>query len=133
MSDRLLDTNHLGLAVRKRSGVFSRLRSELQRGIRVGTCAPVLCEIAVGARNVSHPVKYRTSLTQVLRMIRIWPITIETAWHYGDIERDLRRSGRVLSQVDMMLAALCRELDLVLVTTDKDFSALPWLKTENWA
>jgi predicted nucleic acid-binding protein len=33
----------------------------------------------------------------------------------------------------MMLAALCRALDLVLVTTDKDFAALPWLKTENWA
>jgi len=31
-----------------------------------------------------------------------------------------------------MLAALCREMDLTLVTTDNDFTALPWLKTENW-
>jgi len=38
----------------------------------------------------------------------------------------------MLSQVDIMLAALCRELDLTLVTTDKDFAALPWLKTESW-
>ena len=29
------------------------------------------------------------------------------------------------TQVDLMLAALCRELDLTLVTTDKDFAALP--------
>ena len=33
----------------------------------------------------------------------------------------------------MMLAALCRELDLTLVTTDQDFAALSWLKTENWS
>jgi tRNA(fMet)-specific endonuclease VapC len=67
-----------------------------------------------------------------MRQLRVWPITPETARIYGDIFHDLKRRGRVLSQVDMMLAALCRELDLTLATTDKDFAALPWLKTENW-
>jgi predicted nucleic acid-binding protein len=37
-----------------------------------------------------------------------------------------------LSQIDIILAALCREMYLTLVTTDKDFAALPWLNTEDW-
>jgi predicted nucleic acid-binding protein len=133
MSDRLLDTNHLGLAVRKKSKVLARLKAELARGVRVGTCIPVLCEIELGAEQVADPAKYRKSLQEVLRMVRQWPLSRATAKLYGEIAFDLKRRGRALSQVDLMLAALCRELDLVLVTRDNDFAALPWLKTENWA
>ncbi len=133
MSDRLLDTNHMGLAVRKHSRVFARLKAEIARGVRVGTCTPVLCEVELGAEQVADPAKYRKSLGEVLRLIRVWPLTRVTAKLYGEIAFDLKRRGRVLSQVDLMQAAPCRELDLVLVTTDKDFAALPWLKTENWS
>jgi len=48
------------------------------------------------------------------------------------IYNDLRRRGRVLSQVDVMLAALTRQMQLTLVTADQDFAALPDVKTENW-
>jgi tRNA(fMet)-specific endonuclease VapC len=93
----------------------------------------VLCEIEFGACQVVNPDVYRNGLQQLLRMIRIWPLTTTTARYYGEIADDLRRRGKVLSQVDIMLAATCRELDLVLVTTDRDFAALPWLKVEDWS
>jgi predicted nucleic acid-binding protein len=32
----------------------------------------------------------------------------------------------------MMLAALCRQRDLTLLTTDRDFEALPDISVENW-
>jgi predicted nucleic acid-binding protein len=129
---RLLDTNHLGLAVRRNSPVFARIEEELRRGIRIGTCVPVLCEIQVGAFNVANPDNYRRGVKEVMRMVRLWPLTTVTAQLYGEIANELHRRGRALSQVDMILAALCREMDLTLVTTDKDFAALSWLKTENW-
>jgi tRNA(fMet)-specific endonuclease VapC len=128
----LLDTNHVAKAVRQSSPVYRRIYDERRRGRRVGTCIPVLCEIEVGRRQVVHPDAYRRGLDDLLRKVRLWPLTRMTAEHYGEIEADLKRRGRVLSQVDLMLAALCQELDLVLVTTDKDFAALPWLKTEDW-
>ena len=39
---------------------------------------------------------------------------------------------KVLSQVDMMSAALARQMKLTILTTDRDFEALPWLRTEDW-
>ena len=51
---------------------------------------------------------------------------------YGEIALNLRRLGRVLSQVDMMLATLARVMDLTIFTTDRDFEALPDLRTEDW-
>lgn len=133
MSGYLLDTNQLSLAVRMGARVLPRIKAELYRGRRVGTCVPVLCEIEVGACNVVDPAKYRKGLSRVLGLVRLWPLTGATAGSYGEIANDLKRRGRALSQVDIMLAALCRELDLTLVTTDKDFAALAWLKTENWS
>jgi tRNA(fMet)-specific endonuclease VapC len=51
---------------------------------------------------------------------------------FGEIFIDLRRRGRALSQVDIFLAALCRHMNLTLLTSDGDFEALPDLRTENW-
>jgi predicted nucleic acid-binding protein len=48
------------------------------------------------------------------------------------IHHDLKRRGRVLSQVDMMLAALARQMTLTIITSDQDFTALPDIPTENW-
>jgi predicted nucleic acid-binding protein len=31
-----------------------------------------------------------------------------------------------------MLAALTRSMDLTLLTTDRDFQSLPWLRVEDW-
>jgi predicted nucleic acid-binding protein len=69
MSGRLLDTNHFGLAVRAGSRDFQRIKTEIGRGVRVGTCIPVLCEIEVGACNVTDPVAYRQGVERVLRHV----------------------------------------------------------------
>ncbi|MGZ3486442.1 MAG: type II toxin-antitoxin system VapC family toxin [Isosphaeraceae bacterium] len=51
---------------------------------------------------------------------------------YAEIYHDLRARGRVLSQVDMLLAALARSMNATLLTSDRDFEALPELRVENW-
>ena len=132
MKGRLLDTNHVGHAVRRGSAVLDRINVEKRKGIRIGTCVPVLCEIESGRLNVANPDVYRRRLDVLLNKISLWPLTRITAEYFGEIDQDLRRRGRIFSRIDIMLAALCRELDLTLVTTDKDSAALSWLKTENW-
>ncbi|HSU68344.1 MAG TPA: type II toxin-antitoxin system VapC family toxin [Tepidisphaeraceae bacterium] len=128
----LLDTNHLGRAVTPGGAVRNRIAALRSSGFKVGTCVPVLCEIEAGIQQVSHQDAYRADLARLLRQIRVWPITPATAKLYGAIYHDLRTRGRVLSQVDMMLAALARQMDLTLVTSDRDFSALTDPQTENW-
>jgi predicted nucleic acid-binding protein len=128
----LLDTNHLGRAVTAGSVVRERIVDLRSRGARVGTCVPVLCEIEAGIQQVSRPEIYQQNLERLLRQVRLWPVDRVTARLYGLIHHDLKLRGRVLSQVDMMLAALARQMKLILVTSDLDFSALPDVATENW-
>jgi len=128
----LLDTNHLGVAVTTNSLLRKRAAELRAGGAKLGTCVPVLCEIEAGIQQVAQPEAYRTNLQGLLRQIRIWPIDRSTARFYGEIHHDLKRRGRVLSQVDMRIAALARQMKLTLVSSDRDFAALPDIATENW-
>lgn len=129
----LLDTNQVGEAVTPVSVVRRRIAAARLRGSKLGTCVPVLCEIEAGIQYVKDPDAYRSNLRRLLGQVRVWPIDPTTARLYGEIHQDLRRRGRVLSQVDIMLAALARQMNLTLLTTDRDFEALPDLRTEDWA
>jgi predicted nucleic acid-binding protein len=125
----LLDTNHLGMAVDRTSLVGQRLYEARLAGARLGTCLPVLCEIEAGIRQVRHKVKYRRDLNHLLRQVRLWSIDLKTARIYCELHMELRRRGRVLSQVDIMVAALAQQMNLTILTTDRDFEALPHIRT----
>jgi tRNA(fMet)-specific endonuclease VapC len=132
MAGLLLDTNHVSEAIRPVSRVRERIDQSRRTGLRVGTCVPVLCELeaalAASARRDSH---HRT-LDHLLTRVRIWPIDRPVARIYGQLYQDLRARGRVLSQVDIIVAALARVMDFTVVTSDRDFEALPDLRIENW-
>lgn len=132
-SGYLLDTNHLGLAVRLDSPVRRQVIDRRMKGAKIGTIVPALCELQVGARSVSNPDEYQFQLKRLMEQIRVWPLDIEASHAYGDLYRELKAKGRVLSQVDMMIAAFARQNRLVVVTTDRDFDAIPDVPTENWA
>lgn len=108
MAGYLLDTNHLGLAVRPNSLVRKRIRRVKVDGSRFGTCIPALCELEIGIRQVRDPDLYRKTLARLLGEIRIWPLDQGTSRVYAEIYEELRRAGCVLSQVDMMIAAMAR-------------------------
>ena len=133
MAAYLLDTNHVGMAVDRTSRVGQRIFEARLAGVRLGTCLPVLCEIEAGMRQVRHKVKYRRDLNHLLRQLRLWSIDLKTARIYGDLYMELRRRGRVLSQVDIMVGALARQMKLTILTTDRDFDALPDLRTDDWS
>lgn len=132
MTGYLLDTNHLGAALDGDSRVYERILSARRDGYRVGTCAGVLCELAVGIEQTTRREANWTALRFLLGQIRIWPIDLPTVRIYGEIYNELRAKGRVLSQVDMMIAAIARRMKLMVLTTDRDFEAISDVKVEDW-
>jgi tRNA(fMet)-specific endonuclease VapC len=132
MPDYLLDCNHLSAALRKVSPLRERIHQARRVGHRFISCYPVLCELEAGIQQTPKPEENRRRLAQLLRHVRLWPLDADTARLYGAVYIELRRQGRVLSQVDMLLAALGRQHKLHVLTTDRDFEALPDLHVENW-
>jgi len=128
----LLDTNHLSAALSPRSPLRARIVEEHRAGNRVGTCVPVLCEVEAGIEGSARPQQNRAILTHLLRVVRLWPLDAAASRAYGELFWELRGAGVVLSQVDIMLAALALQMGAVVVTRDSDFAAVPELRRQNW-
>jgi predicted nucleic acid-binding protein len=45
---------------------------------------------------------------------------------------NLRAAGRMLSEFDLVIAAVARQVKLTLLTADQDFQPVLLLQTENW-
>jgi tRNA(fMet)-specific endonuclease VapC len=132
MPDYLLDCNHLSAALRKVSLVRERIHQGRRAGHRFISCYPLICELEVGIQQTTKPEETRRRLSNLLRHVRLWPLDADTARLYGAVYIELRSKGRVLSQMDMVLAALARQHRLTILTADRDFEALTDLRVENW-
>jgi tRNA(fMet)-specific endonuclease VapC len=132
MADFLLDCNHFSAALRKVSTIRDRVHQGRKAGHRFVSCYPVLCELEAGIQQTVKPADTRGRLDRLLRHVRLWPLDGHTARIFGEVFNELRRKGRSLSQVDMIVAALARQHSLTVLTTDRDFEAFPELRLENW-
>ena len=65
---------------------------------------------------------------------RVWPFDNKAAFEYGRLAAELKRIGRPMQQVDIMIAAIAFSLgNCSIVTADSDLAAVPGLPVENWA
>jgi predicted nucleic acid-binding protein len=128
----LLDTNHLSAYLDRRPALEQRIDNALRVGDRFGICLPVLCEYRSGIR-LSR--RYRHNLARLqaaLGVIRLWPTDEQTAEEFAKIFQELRTAGRMLSQFDLLIAAVARQYKLTLLTADGDFEVVTHLKNESW-
>jgi hypothetical protein len=65
-----------------------------------------------------------------LGVLRMWLIDEETAAEFAELFRELRSVGRVMSQFDLLIAALARQRGLILLTADQDFRPVTGLQVE---
>jgi tRNA(fMet)-specific endonuclease VapC len=128
----LLDTNHLSAYLDRQAVLEQRIDELLRAGDRFGICLPVLCKYRAGIRLGRRYQQNLRRLQAALSVLRLWPVDEETAIEFADIYRELRTSGQMMSQFDLLIAALARQHGLTLLTADQDFQRVNQLRTENW-
>jgi predicted nucleic acid-binding protein len=128
----LLDSNHLSAYLDLQPVVTQRIDTAILAGHRFGICLPVLCEYRGGIR-VSQ--RYRRNLARLkgaLSYWRLWPIDDPTVTEFADIYRELRAAGRMIEQFDLLIAAVVRQHNLILLTADQDFQNVTNIRIANW-
>ncbi|MBN9119560.1 MAG: type II toxin-antitoxin system VapC family toxin [Planctomycetes bacterium] len=134
MSRFLLDSNAVQDRISRRRGVDVRVRAARLAGHKIGTGVPVVAELYAGVEYSATRDTNLDVLNRNLALFRLWPFTVEAAREYGRQWADLRRNGRTIQTVDLMIAAIALTLgDCRVVTSDSDLSVVPRLNVENWA
>lgn len=132
MNRYLLDTNHLSAYLDRQPTLVQRVEAALRVGDRFGICLPVLCEYRAGIRLSRRYQQNLARLQLALARFRLWPTDDQSAAQFAEIFRELRSAGRMLSQFDLLIAAVARQHNLILLTADQDFQVVSRIQVENW-
>ena len=134
MTRFLLDTGSAGDYIHRRRGVYERSREAVTGGHRLGIGLPVLAELWYGVENSSSRERNAERVRRVLPDLIIWPLTEAGAEEYGRIAAELRRIGRPIGKIDMLIAAIALSLgNTTVVSADSDLTTVPGLTVENWS
>ena len=134
MRKYLLDTGIASDCANGRLGVEERVREAIRRGARIGISTPVLGELFAGIEHSNAPDRHRRVLWRSINRWTLWPFDAIAAEEYGRLYAQLRRSGRIIQQVDLQSAAIAITLgDCTVVTKDSDFDAIAGLDVEDWS
>jgi tRNA(fMet)-specific endonuclease VapC len=128
----LLDTNTISYIL---SGHSKAARQKLELNLSESAISAVTeAELRFGLAKKPHAIKLRKAVEGLLDTIGVLPWDSEAARAYGTMRAKMNASGKVLSAMDMMIAAHAASLHAVLVTTDGTFRHAEGLQTiENWA
>lgn len=132
MAGYLLDTNHASPLVTPGHALILRMQHQQAQGDTFALCVPVLAEVLFGigiAPRAAQNLKLWATWEQVLECL---VPDAASAREAAELQILLRRQGRQLATVDALIAVTALRYDLILLTTDGDFRAVPGLRMENW-
>jgi tRNA(fMet)-specific endonuclease VapC len=129
----LLDSGILSDFINRRRSVYDRVKEIASQRVRIGTCVPVVAEIAFGIEGSKSREQNMQRFLSALSSLAVWPFDQEAAFRYGILAAELRKTGRPMQVVDMMVGAIALNLgDCKVVTTDSDLLSIPGLVVEKW-
>lgn len=128
----LLDSNHASPLVTLSHPLRQVILAEINRGHTFAISIPVLTETLFGLYTLPRAEQNVAEWSHLRRTISCYQLDEADAVAAAQLQARLRKRGRQLGMADAMIATTALRYNLVLLTTDQDFSAVPDLKCENW-
>jgi len=129
----LLDTNICIFAINKRpEKVIETIKEKSKSGIYIS--ALTVAELEYGVENSLHIADNRIALLKFLSIFNILDFNDMDAAPYGKLKTKLKKTGKIIGPIDMLLAAQAISKDLIFVTNNVDeFKRIDELKIEDWS
>ena len=130
----LLDTNTFAYIVNGRSPAARARMTSLIEHSPLAISAITEGEILYGLAKKPEAMRLRAAVESLLATVLVLPWDSAAASAYGTLRAQLSSAGKILSSMDMLIAAHAIASDAILVTSDKAFAQVEALRpVANWA
>lgn len=129
----LLDTNICIFAIKQKpKKVFASIKMKAGEGIYISSLT--LAELEFGVQNSERIEKNQVALLKFISFFNILNFDDSDAINYGRIKAKLRKEGKIIGPIDMLLAAQALSRGMILITNNlKEFRRVEGLKIEDWS
>jgi len=128
----LLDTNICIYAInRKPENVLEAIKEKSKNGIYIS--ALTVAELEYGVENSKQIEKNRIALLKFISIFNILNFDDSDAIPYGKLKSKLKKDGKIIGPIDMLLAAQAITKNMIFVTNNVgEFARIEGLKIEDW-
>lgn len=130
MTDYLLDANHLSPLVTVDHPLRKMIFARFQAGDTFAIATPVLSEFLFGIASLPRAEQNLREWQHLQSDFAYYQISPDHAQDAAALRIQLRKRGWQLALFDALSAIIALQNNLVLLTTDKDFDAIPRLLLE---
>jgi tRNA(fMet)-specific endonuclease VapC len=129
----LLDTNICIFAInRKPDSVLSIIKEKSIMGLYISSIT--LAELEYGIENSLQQEKNRIALLKFISIFNVLNFDDDDAISYGKLKSRLKRTGKLIGPLDMLLAAQALSKDMIFVTNNaSEFERIEGLQIEDWS
>ena len=127
----MMDTNTCIFLMKNFTNVVSQFKMKRNHGIVISSITA--SELYFGVHNSPTPKELAHHLANFFIGVPVLDYSADAGDSYGRLRAELRRSNRIISELDMLIAAHAVSRGLILVTNNtREFERVNGLKLEDW-
>lgn len=126
-----IDTNIIIDILRGERDVLTKVDKLLLSSTDVFITAITLCELYKGAYGHINPDKKIAEVKSFISNFGLLSLDEKSCEEFGKLGSEVKKNGKIVSEFDLIIAAIVRSNNLTLITRDKDFDRIG-IKVEIW-
>jgi tRNA(fMet)-specific endonuclease VapC len=126
---KILDTDHCIAILRGKLDLHGRILTSEPLAVTAITIG----ELTHGAYKSVHTLRNAARMNALLASLIALPFDAQAAQYFGQLKASLERAGLRLADLDLQIASIALQHNLLLVTHNRrHFAHIPQLQLEDW-
>ena len=128
----ILDTDILVALLKGKRDANEAMQGLQEKGDEAATTIVSAYELLKGAYLSSRPKDNLAEVQELLSNIHVLDLTLQACEEASVIYRDLRKTGSLIGEFDVLIAAIARTYDETIMTRDEHFTFIRGTKVTDW-
>ena len=128
----ILDTDMLIALMQGNKDAYKAMQDLEGKDARVATTIISAYELFKGADVSSRPERNLAKIQDLLSDIEVLELTLQATHEASVLYREMIKTGRLMGEFDLLIAAIAKVNGEAILTRDKHFKCIQGLELANW-